>query len=206
MVVVDGEQPRPAPVASKAPQGSVLGPCIFLFFINDMAKKLQSTVRQFVDDTIVYLAIASQCDAMAPQHDLNTLAKWEQTWQMEFHPNKCQVLWVTNKQPQNITSHDYILHGHMLSFVDDVKFLGLTVLSNFKWTHKLQRTQPRLTPPGQYWEGMSRCPPKPSSLPHAQPLYNTICEVLQCCLGPLHKETDSMCKDGPAASSSLGMW
>ena len=86
-----------------------------------MAERLQSTVCLFADDTIFYLAIDSQCDAMALQHDFDLPAVWEQTWHMEFHPDKCQVLRVTNKQPQNITSYDYTLHGLILSVVDDVK-------------------------------------------------------------------------------------
>ena len=139
VVFVDGEQSGPVPVTSGVPQGSVLGPCLFLFFINDMAEKLQSTVRLFADDTIAYLAVDSQCDAMALQHDLDLLAEWEQTWQMEFHPDKCQVLRVTNKHRQNITPHDYIIHGHRLSVVDDVKYLGLTVSSNLRWDTQIAK-------------------------------------------------------------------
>ena len=139
VVVIDGEQSGPVPVTSGVPQGSVLGPCLFLFFINDMAEQLQSTVRLFADDTIAYLAVDSQCDAMALQHDLDVLAEWEQTWQMEFHPDKCQELRVTNKYPQNITQHDYILHGHTLSIVDDVKYLGLTVSSNLRWDTQIAK-------------------------------------------------------------------
>ena len=139
VVVVDGEQSGPVPVTPGVPQGSVLGPCLFLFFINDMAEKLQSSIRLFADDTIVYLAVDSQCDAMALQHDLDLLAEWEQTWQMEFHSDKCQVLRGTNKHPQNITQHDYILHGHTLSVVDDIKYLGLTVSSNLRWDAQIAK-------------------------------------------------------------------
>ena len=139
VVVIDGEQSGPVPVTSGVPQGSVLGPCLFLFFINDMAEQPQSTVRLFADDTIAYLAVDSQCDVMALQHDLDVLAEWEQTWQMEFHPDKCQELRVTNKHPQNITQHDYILHGHTLSIVDDVKYLGLTVSSNLRWDTQIAK-------------------------------------------------------------------
>ena len=76
MVVVDGEQSGPVPVTSGVPLGSVLGPCLFLFFINDTEEKLHPTVLLFADDTIAYLAIDSQCYAMALQHDLDLLAKW----------------------------------------------------------------------------------------------------------------------------------
>ena len=70
---------------------------------------------------------------MALQHDLDLLAVWERTWQMEFHPDKCQVLRVTNKKSANIITHDYILHGQTLSVVSEVKYLGLTLSDDLKW-------------------------------------------------------------------------
>ena len=133
VVVVDGEQSDPVPVSSGVPQGSVLGPCLSLFFINDLAEQLDSRVRLFTDDTIAYLTVDSQSDAMALQHDLDLLAVWERTWQMEFHPDKCQVLRVTNKKSANIITHDYILHGQTLSVVSEVKYLGLTLSDDLKW-------------------------------------------------------------------------
>ena len=133
VVVVDGEQSDPVPVSSGVPQGSVLGSCLFLFFINDLAEQLDSRVRLYADDTIAYLTVDSQSDAMALQHDLDLLAVWERTWQMEFHPDKCQVLHVTNKKSANIITHDYILHGQTLTVVSEVKYLGLTLSDDLKW-------------------------------------------------------------------------
>ena len=76
VVVVDGEQSSRVPVTSGVPQGSVLGPCLFLFFINDLAEELHSTVRLFADDTIAYLTVDSEGDARKLQEDLDNLAKW----------------------------------------------------------------------------------------------------------------------------------
>ena len=139
VVVVDGEQSDPVPVSSGVPQGSVLGPCLFLFFINDLAEQLDSRVRLFADDTIAYLTVDSQSDAMALQHDLDLLAVWERTWQMEFHPNKCQVLRVTNNKSANIITHDYIFHGQTLSVVSEVKYLGLTLSDDLKWDKAISK-------------------------------------------------------------------
>ena len=58
-VVVEGEQSDPAPVTSGVPQGSVLGPILFLVFINDLPKAINSSCRLFADDTIVYREISS---------------------------------------------------------------------------------------------------------------------------------------------------
>ena len=65
----------------------MLGPSLFLFYINDMPSGLKSTVRLFADDTIAYLIITSENDALALQTDLNKLGNWEKKWKMEFHPN-----------------------------------------------------------------------------------------------------------------------
>ena len=86
-VVLDGEKSYNADVLSGVPQGSVLGPCLFLFYINDMPEGLhqETTVRLFADDTIAYLAVTNNQDAEKLQEDLTKLEKWEQTWQMKFH-------------------------------------------------------------------------------------------------------------------------
>jgi hypothetical protein len=61
-------------VESRVPQGSVLGPSLFLFYIPD---GIQSTVRLFADDTIAYVTISSDADAANHQQDLDRLAEWE---------------------------------------------------------------------------------------------------------------------------------
>ena len=74
-VVVEGEKSAYVPVLSGVPQGSVLGPCLFLFYINDIQDGLHSTVRLFADDTICYLAIKSPRDSIILQSDLDHLAE-----------------------------------------------------------------------------------------------------------------------------------
>jgi hypothetical protein len=98
-VVVDGEKSSYIDVDSGVPQGSVLGPSLFLFYINDMLRCLKSTVRLFADDTIAYLAVTSEADAvnLHVQSNLNKLGIWEKKWKMEFHPDKCNVLTISKK-------------------------------------------------------------------------------------------------------------
>ena len=115
VVVVDGEKSYEAEVKSRVPQGSVLGPSLFLFYINDIEDNMESTVRLFADDTIVSLAIYSTQDAESLQNDLNKLGIWERKWHMEFDPEKFQALTITrNRKP---IVHNYTLHGHTLEHV-----------------------------------------------------------------------------------------
>ena len=76
-LVVEGETSNSIPVESGVPQGSVLGPSLFLYYINDMAENIRSKTRLFADDTIVYLTITSD-SSVSLQDDLNKLAKWEE--------------------------------------------------------------------------------------------------------------------------------
>jgi hypothetical protein len=78
-VVVEGVTSEYISVQSGVPQGSVLGPSLFLY-INDMLDNIRSTVRLFADDTIMYLMITSDVDAVHLQEDLDKLASWEQAW------------------------------------------------------------------------------------------------------------------------------
>ena len=105
-----------ASVQSGVPQASVLGPSLFLFYINDIVDSLNAKVKLFADDTIAYLAIVTDEDARSLQNDLTKLGEWEHKWHMEFHPDKCQVLTISK-----------------LQHVDSAKYLGVTVTSDFSW-------------------------------------------------------------------------
>ena len=105
---------------SGVPQGSVLGPCLFLFYINDLPDNLSSTVHLFADHSLLYLAVESQSDTNSLQKDLHELENWENKWLMEFNINKCQVLCVSLKREP--LSHKYTLHGKVLEVVDSVNY------------------------------------------------------------------------------------
>ena len=87
-VVCNGEHSNWAPVLSGVPQGSVIGPILFLIYINDLPEDIRSTVRLFADDTIMYMTMSGASDAASLQEDLDRLAAWENKWKMQFtHKN-----------------------------------------------------------------------------------------------------------------------
>ena len=121
-VVLDGEESESVPVTSGVPQGSVLGPILFLIYINDLPDELSSQVRLFADDTAVYLTIGDTEDGKVLQNDLDRQSAWEDRWDMEFNPSKCQVVRVTTSRKLiNVT---YTLHGQVLEIYHKCKVLG----------------------------------------------------------------------------------
>ena len=130
-VVVEGKQSSSVPVMSGVPQGSVLGPCLFLAYINDLPDSIKSRARLFADDTIVYLTKSSQSDAQTLQDDLLKVEQWESDWSMEFNPDKCEVIRVTKKH--NPIIYPYILHNIELKATENAKYLGVMINKEFSW-------------------------------------------------------------------------
>ena len=124
-VVLDGEESGSVPVTSGVPQGSVLGPILFLVYINDLPDELSSQVRLFADDTTVYLTIGGAEDGKLLQNDLDRLSVLEDRWDMEFNPSKCQVVRVTSSR--NPFDFSYTLHGQVLEVVTSNKYLGVDI-------------------------------------------------------------------------------
>jgi hypothetical protein len=131
-VVVNGISSNTVPVTLGVPQGTVLGPILFLIYINDFPEYLShSKLRLFADDSIIYRDIKTQDDCLKLQQDLDSAARWEADWLMAFHPDKCTKLTISPKK-QSI-QHNYILHNHILESVTSAKYLGITLQSSLKW-------------------------------------------------------------------------
>ena len=79
-VLLEGVHSNATSVTSGVPQGTVLGPLLFLVYINDMPKKISSTTRLFADDALVSRIIKSKVDQTLLQEDLEKLQEWERDW------------------------------------------------------------------------------------------------------------------------------
>ena len=130
-VVVDGRQLRSATVDSGVPQGTVLGPLLFLLHINDLPSVVDSQVRLFADDCLVYRPIRSEADQVLLQRDLSALELWGDTWGMRFNATKCNIMRISRSR--NPLTRMYSLCNHVLSEVDTAKYLGINLSSELSW-------------------------------------------------------------------------
>ena len=124
----------PLPVISGVPQGSILGPLLFLIFINDLPDiVLSSKVLLFADDAKCFKPISDNSDSLQLQEDLNRLAQWSSTWSLPFNDSKCCTLTVSPRRHKSQTSHRYQLFNTPLCMQTEQNDLGIIVRSDLKW-------------------------------------------------------------------------
>ena len=100
--VVLGNCRSPAlPVLSGVPQGSILGPSLFVLFINDISLGLTqgTNICMYADDTKIWRSIENENDHIILQKDIDYLLDWANRNKMKFHPAKCKVLMVSHVRP-----------------------------------------------------------------------------------------------------------
>ena len=137
-VLTEGAISSEAEVDSGVPQGTVMGPLLFLAFINDLPDVVSSPVRLFADDCLIYRSIKSSRDTTTLQQDLTALETWERDWQMAFHPEKCTTIHITRRR-QPVRA-DYHLHGHTLESVPGGKYLGVYISQDLSWRDHINQT------------------------------------------------------------------
>ena len=91
-VVLNGSSSRWVNVTSGVPQGSVLGPLLFILYVNDITDGLQSTLEMFADDSKLYRIIQTPQDVNILQEDLNFISNWSRLWLLKFNTLKCTVI------------------------------------------------------------------------------------------------------------------
>ena len=115
-------------VRSGVPQGSVLGPILFILYINDLPDTIKSSCKIFADDTKLIQAIRDIKSTQQLQEDLDALQKWSETWKLEFNASKCKVLHIGKKNPKT----SYSINNRNLTSVKEEKDLGCIMSTDLK--------------------------------------------------------------------------
>ena len=115
-------------VLSGIPQGSVLGPLLFLMFIDDLDEGLTSTVLKFADDTKIFETVNDWEDRKRLQRDLDRLVEWSERWQMKFNVSKCKVMHLGRGNER----WNYVMNGQRLKVVRKEKDLGVMITDDLK--------------------------------------------------------------------------
>ena len=120
-------------VTSGVPQGTILGPILFLLYINDISENVSSHTKMFADDTKLYNTIHSIADCEILQADLDKLSNWAKKWLLKFNVDKCVVL-------KTKTKHDYTytLNGVSLQEAAEQKDLGVTIANTLTPRNHIQ--------------------------------------------------------------------
>ncbi|CAL4228700.1 unnamed protein product, partial [Meganyctiphanes norvegica] len=131
-VVVRGTASEPFTVTSGVPQGSVLGPVLFLIYINDLPLQVISPLSLFADDSKIFSRIVSDRNRSrnnningneALQNDLDTIGEWAERWKMEFNVDKCKVMHIGRTNPK----HNYTMGESILTETALEKDLGVLI-------------------------------------------------------------------------------
>jgi len=115
-------------VRCTVPHGSLLGPLLFLAYVNDIWRSMESTIRLFADDCVIYRKIISNADMEKLQKDLDRLGEWAVENEMKINPSKSKAIRFTRarvKDPLN-----YSLMGTLIPEASSCKYLGIILRSD----------------------------------------------------------------------------
>ena len=124
-------------VTAGVPQSTVLGPLMFLLFINGMQDDLVRTLRLFADDALLYHKITHNDDTLALQRDLDKLGLWADRWQMLFNSSKCYKMSVFRSRSPVVK--DYTLYNQTLVAVQQHPYLGVLLSSDLRWNSHMDK-------------------------------------------------------------------
>lgn len=135
-VAFKGHQSNYLPVQSGVPQGSVLGPLLFLIFINDIVKDISVKIKLYADDCVLYTEVNDQSDQKLLNNDFQRVASWCKRWQMCINFEKTVFMRITRKKRPLMFTYNF--NGVILSEVSEYKYLGLWISNDLRWNKHIR--------------------------------------------------------------------
>ena len=128
-MVVNGQRSTWLDVRSGVPQGSVLGPLLFILYIDDLRHSVSnSTLKIFADDVTVYKVVTDASDCHVLQEDLACIFGWTVAWQVCLNPVKCEALNISNKWTP--IQFDYSIDGGVIQWKPLFAIWGYMLILN----------------------------------------------------------------------------
>ena len=140
-VVIGDASSEWMPVTSGVPQGSVLGPLLFVIFINDLPEVCIAICKLYADDTKLMSSVKRQEDMDNLQKDLDSLVDWSSKWQMSFNLDKCVVMHLG----ANNECREYHMGSHVLATTTKERDLGIIMTNDLKSNEQVKRAASRAT-------------------------------------------------------------
>jgi hypothetical protein len=136
-VTLKGKHSEWGNITAGVPQGSVLGPLLFLIYINDITERISGNIRLFADDTTLFINVDDlDHDTATINADLAILSDWAQKWLVSFNESKTMAMFISNKR--NTNPPDLIFNNVILDTIQQYTHLGLTINSNLTWSSHIQ--------------------------------------------------------------------
>ena len=132
-VVLEGSFSEYKEVKAGVPQGSILGPMLFLIYINDIVRDIESSIKLFADDTTLYLIVEDPIPAAnLMDGDLDKVQEWANTWLVKFNPQKTEEIIFSRKTTQ-IDHPKLSMNNVEIQRVQFHKHLGINFNSDCSW-------------------------------------------------------------------------
>ena len=126
-------------VTAGVPQGYVLGPLLFLVYVNDITEQLLCLTRLFADDSSLFISTSNILDIEGiVKHDLLIISQWAKQWLVKFNPNKTEAILFALRYLDNLPN--LIFDGVNIEFVGQHRHLCLTLSGNGKWHNHTEKS------------------------------------------------------------------
>lgn len=175
------------PVSSGVPQGSVLGPLLFLLYINDLPLHTPVKIRLFADDCVLYHTVKSPLDHATLNNSFSHFCSWSKSWQMNINFSKTVVMSFTRRSCP--LTFDYGFNHVSLCRVNEFKYLGILMTHNLSWSKHIDLTCNKALKKLGYLHRTLRLAPQETKLLTYKALIRPILEY-GCVVWNPHKKCD----------------